>query len=186
MLLGVQYNCEHGIDLPGSAKIEKRAPRLSFLLLDQLIGWIRKIARPVSEHPNYYPTKGQHNKIILQLRKIEGFSIRQVEMADYGVSSEKFWINTIVKPEDDPFYKTLNRQRGEKITLVNQGQIDIQRAEYDKQVGIIGHSGEMQKQRMEADTHRYEQEQLGFTYQQKEGFEVMKRIAENEGSRSDL
>lgn len=108
------------------------------------------------------------------------------EMSDYGVSLEKFWINTILKPETDPFYITLNRQRGEKVTLVNQGEIDKQRAEYDKQVGLIGHSGEVLKQKMDIDARRYEQEQLGFTYQQKEGFEVMKRIAENEGSGSDL
>lgn len=108
------------------------------------------------------------------------------ELIDYGVALEKFWINTILKPEQDPVYITLNKQRGEKVTLVNQGQLDMQRAEYNKQVGIISYSEEQQKQMMNVDTQRYEQEQLKFTYQQKEGFEVLKSMAKNEGSGSDL
>jgi len=108
------------------------------------------------------------------------------EMADYGVALEKFWINTILKPETDPFYTTLNRQRGEKVTLVNQGEIDMQRADYQRRVGIIDHTGEVQKRKMDIDAKRYEQEQLGFTYQQERGFDVMEKVAENEGSGSDL
>ena len=108
------------------------------------------------------------------------------EMADYGIALEKFWINTILKPENDPFYITLNRQRGEKITLVNQGELDMQRADYQRRIGIIDHTGEVQKLRMDIDAKRYEQEQLGFTYQQERGFDVMEKIAQNEGSGSDL
>lgn len=108
------------------------------------------------------------------------------EMADYGIALEKFWVNTILKPENDPFYITLNRQRGEKVTLVNQGEIDMQRADYQRRVGIIDHTGEVQKRKMDIDAKRYEQEQLGFTYQQERGFDVMEKVAENEGSGSDL
>lgn len=108
------------------------------------------------------------------------------EMADYGVSLEKFWINTILKPESDPVYITLNRQRGEKVTLVNQGELDLQRADYQRRVGIIDHTGEVQKRKMDIETKRYEQEQLGFTYQQERSFDVMEKVAENEGSGSDL
>lgn len=108
------------------------------------------------------------------------------EMDDYGVFLSKFWINTILKPENDPFYQTLNRQRGEKVTLVNQGELDLTRADYDRQVGIVGHTGEIQKRRMDIETKKFEQEELGFTYQQDRGFDVMEKIAENEGSGSDL
>ena len=82
------------------------------------------------------------------------------EMADYGIVLEKFWITTILQPETDPFYIMLNRQRGDKVALVNQGEIDMQRADYRRRVG--------------------------FTYQQERGFDVMEKIAENEGSGSDL
>lgn len=108
------------------------------------------------------------------------------EMADYGIILEKFWINTVLKPENDPFYITLNRQRGEKVTLVNQGEIDIQRADYKRRVNIIDHTGEVQKKQMDIDTQRYEQEQLGYTYQQARGFDVMEKIAKNEGGGADL
>ena len=108
------------------------------------------------------------------------------EMADYGIALEKFWINTILKPENDPLYITLNRQRGERVTLVNQGEIDMQRADYQRRVGIIDHTGEVQKRKMDIDTKRYEQEQLGFTYQQERGFDVMEKVAESEGTGADL
>lgn len=108
------------------------------------------------------------------------------EMADYGICLEKFWINTILKPENDPFYITLNRQRGEKVTLVNQGEIDMQRADYERRVGIIDHTGEVQKRRMDIDAIRYKYEQLGTTHQQERGFDVMEELAKNEGSGSDL
>lgn len=108
------------------------------------------------------------------------------EMADYGIVLEKFWINSILKPETDPFYITLNQQRGEKVTIVNQGELDIQKADYKRKMGLIDHTGEVQKRMMDIDTKKYEQEKLGFTYQQQRGFDVMDRIAENEGSGSEL
>lgn len=108
------------------------------------------------------------------------------EMADYGVCLEKFWIKTVLKPETDPFYITLNRQRGEKVTIVNQGELDIQKADYQRRIGVIDHSGEVQKRMMDIDAKQYEQEKLGFTYQQARGFDVMEKVAENEGSGSDF
>lgn len=108
------------------------------------------------------------------------------EMVDYGIVLEKFWINTIQKPENDSLYVTLNRQRGERVSLVNQGEIDMQRADYQRRVDVIQHTGDVQKKKMDIDAKRYEQEQLGFTYQQSRGFDVMEKVAENEGSGSDL
>ena len=108
------------------------------------------------------------------------------EMADYGVSLEKFWISTILKPENDPIYKLLARQRAESVTLVNQGEIDAQRAAYEAKTSVIRHGGEVEKKKMDVDAQRYEQEQLGYTYQQRRGFDVMEEVAQNEGSGSDL
>lgn len=108
------------------------------------------------------------------------------EMIDYGMALEKFWINTILKPETDSLYINLNRQRGEKVTLVNQGELDIQRADYERKVGVISHAGAVEQRRMDVDVKRYEQEQLGYTFQQEHGYRVMEKIAENEGSGSDL
>lgn len=108
------------------------------------------------------------------------------EISDYGVTLVKFWINTINKPENDPVYRTLLRQRAERVTLVNQGEIDMQRANYNTQVQIINHSAETQKEKMNIDVKKYEQETLGYDWVTKEQFDVMKRLADNEGSGSDI
>ncbi len=108
------------------------------------------------------------------------------EMYDYGIALEKFWINTILKPEDDNYYIKFNQQRGERITLANQGELDIQRADYDRKVGIISHAGIVEQQKMDIDVKGYEQQTLGYTYGQMRGFDVMEKIAQNEGSGSDL
>lgn len=108
------------------------------------------------------------------------------EMSEYGICLEKFWINTITKPENDQTYITLNRQRGEQLTLVNQGELDIQRTEYERRKNVLEYSGVIQKQQMDVDLKRYEQEQLKITQQEREGYEIMKILAANEGSGSDL
>ena len=102
------------------------------------------------------------------------------EMDDYGIVLEKFWINAILKPETDQIYIDLRRQRGEKITLANQGELDAQRAENLRRVSVIEHTGVAQKERIDVDTQRYKQEQLGITYIQERGFDVMEKIAGNE------
>lgn len=107
-------------------------------------------------------------------------------MEDYGVTLEKFWVNNIAKPENDPFYIELNKQRGEKVTLINRGELDIAKADYSRRIQIIEHTGEVEKQRMDIDMKKYEQEQLGYTYQQSRGFDVMEKVAANEGSGSEL
>lgn len=108
------------------------------------------------------------------------------EMLDYGVKLVKFWINAISKPENDPVYRTLLRQRAERVTLVNQGEIDMQRANYDTQVQLIHHNAVAQKEKMNIDVKKYEQDILGYSWQMKEQMDVMKRLADNEGSGSDI
>lgn len=107
------------------------------------------------------------------------------EMEDYGVYLEKLWIHTINKPENDPVYKTLLRQRAERVTLVNQGEIDMQKANYNTQVELIRHSAVTGKEKMNIDVKKYEQDTLGYTWQQQEEYDVMKRLADNEGTGSD-
>lgn len=103
------------------------------------------------------------------------------EMADYGVALEKFWISTIIKPKEDKFYNTLNYQRGEKKSIVQQGELDLQCADYQRRIGLIDYAGVIQKQKMDIEAQRYRQEQLGYTYQQARSFDVMEKMAANEG-----
>lgn len=120
-----------------------------------------------------------------ELAKVLKIKISE-EMSDYGVSLEKFWINTILKPETDEYYIKINRQRAEKIALANQGELDLQRADIERKVGIISHAGTVEQTKMDIDMECYKQKQLGYTYQQGRGFDVMEEVARNEGSGSDL
>lgn len=123
-----------------------------------------------------------------KLDEISSIMLKRIdaEMEDYGVHLVKFWINNVRKPVEDPFYQTVIRQRGERITIWAQGELDLKAAELEKQKQLIGYSGDIEKQRLDIEMKKYEQDKLGYTYQQKESFEVMKKIAENEGSGSDL
>ena len=103
------------------------------------------------------------------------------EMADYGIVLEKLWVNTVKKPEEDPTYITLNRQRAEKITVANQGEIDIQRADYRRQIEIINHTGEDQKRRMDIDTKHYADRVLDISEREKLAAEIAKYLAQNPG-----
>lgn len=154
---------------------------------------------------NYFKTPIQmYIKTMLpQILREKGFSIFEVEkeladvsallktkvseeMSDYGIKLEKFWINTIVKPEEDQFYITLNRQRGAKVTTVNQGEIDKIKAQYGSEVEVIEYAGKVRIKEMDIDIQKHAQDKLGFTWQQGRGFDVMEKIAQNEGSGSDL
>lgn len=108
------------------------------------------------------------------------------EMADYGISIEKFWINAILKPEDDPYYRGINKQRAEKVNIENQGQLDIRKAEYKRQLGIIDYSTDIEKKKMDVDIEKYRQGALGYSYQQEQSFDVLKKMASNEGVGSGL
>lgn len=109
-----------------------------------------------------------------------------IEMADYGISLEKFWIETIIKPEKDPVYVKLNRYRGDKVTLVNDGILAEIQAENISKVKLIEHAGKVQRQMMDTDAKANDANKLGYTVQQEWGFEVLKEAAKNEGAGSDF
>ena len=56
----------------------------------------------------------------------------------------------------------------------------------NRQLDLIRYQTEVDKTKMNIDAEYYSQQKLGYTYQQKQGFEVAKKMAENEGSGSDV
>ncbi len=104
------------------------------------------------------------------------------EMADYGISLEKFWVQNIVKPENDPFYITLNKQRGQEITIANQGKLDAQKAQNQVNIEMIHHSAEMTKQRDYTDVKAYDQQKRGYSFSQEQLYEVLGKMAENQSA----
>lgn len=153
---------------------------------------------------NFKPILNMHIKNIfpkiLRQNKISIFSIDEHltdlasaikekiadELWDYGFALEKLWINTIVKPENDMVYQQFNQLKAEEMLAANQGKIDMTKAEYDRKISLIVKSGEIERDRWDVDLEKYRQDQLGYTRQEMEKFEVLKLLAQNEGSGSDL
>lgn len=107
-------------------------------------------------------------------------------MAEYGISLEKFWIATIVKPESDPTYKELIKLRARGATIDTQGALDKKQANIDAEVQVLRYGGEIAKKKMDAEAQAYAQKTLGYTYQQQRAYDVLDKAAENEGPGSVL
>lgn len=96
------------------------------------------------------------------------------ECNDYGVEVVKFWINSFVKPENDPIYIQLKGLRGRSLT-------DVQEAMLQQQVDIIKQQTKAQKIVMEAQAMAEKRKTEGYTIQEERAFDVAERLAANEG-----
>jgi len=91
----------------------------------------------------------------------------------YGVSMERFFVTTIVKPEEDKNYRRFKE-------LHFRQYADIAEAKLRQQTGLIDQ--ETQKQRMVIEAEGLAQKRAleGYTYQDERGFDVAERVAANE------
>lgn len=96
------------------------------------------------------------------------------DFADYGIEICQFWINAIVKPENDPLYCKLRELRGEQITAIEDAQLQ-------QRVNIIHQQTEAQKMSIQAQALAQKRQVEGYTYQQEKAYGVAERLAENEG-----
>ena len=96
------------------------------------------------------------------------------DFIDYGVEICQFWINTIVKPENDPFYCKLRELRGGQVSAIGEAQLQ-------QQVDIIHQQTEAQKMSIQAQTLAQKRQVEGYTYQEEKAYGVAERLAENEG-----
>ena len=115
---------------------------------------------------------------------LESFSedIREMLIPDfdeYGVSIEKFFVTTILKPDGESQYETFK-------DLHFRQYADIQKAKLRQQTEIIDAQTEAQKTVISSQARATSRAQEGYTYAQEKGFEVMHAVAENEGTGSDL
>lgn len=95
------------------------------------------------------------------------------DYADYGLSLERFYVTTIVKPDGDTAYEKFK-------SLHFRQYADIAEAKLQQQVGVIEAETAAQKTVIASQAIAKKREQEGYTYQQEQGFEVAKRVAENE------
>lgn len=95
------------------------------------------------------------------------------DFADYGVSLERFFVMTIVKPEGDRQYEKFKE-------LHFRQYADIAEAKIHQQVGVINAQTEAQKTVIVSQAMATKRAQEGYSYHQERGFDVAEQVAQNE------
>lgn len=95
------------------------------------------------------------------------------DFADYGLSLERFFITTIIKPEDDKAYQQF---RDLHVRLYT----DVAEARLRQQLGVIEQETQAQRTIIEAQGIAQKRSIEGYTFQQERGFDVAEKMAQNE------
>lgn len=95
------------------------------------------------------------------------------DFADYGVTLEKFFVTTIVKPDGERQYEKFKE-------LHFRQYADIAEAKLRQQVDIIEAETEAKKTIIESKALAEKRATEGYTYGQERGFVVAEKVAENE------
>lgn len=97
------------------------------------------------------------------------------DFLDYGLSLERFFVTTIVKPDGDKAY--------EKYKDIHIRQYsDVAEAQLRQQVGIIDQQASAQRLVIESAAIAQKRAQEGYTYQDERGYGVAEKAASNEGA----
>ena len=97
------------------------------------------------------------------------------DFTDYGMSMERFFVTTIVKPEEDGSYRRFKE-------LHFRQYADVAEAKLRQQTGIIDQETQKQRMIIEAEGLAQKRTVEGFTYQDERGFDVAERVASNEAT----
>lgn len=97
------------------------------------------------------------------------------DFADYGVSLERFFVTTIVKPDGDKAYESF------KDLHIRQ-YADVANAQLRQKVGIIDQQTSAQKMVIESAALAQKRAQEGYTYQAERAYDVAEKVAQNEGT----
>ena len=95
------------------------------------------------------------------------------DFADYGVSLERFFVTTIVKPDGDRQYEKFKE-------LHFRQYADIAEAKLRQQTDLIYAQTEAQKVVIDSQAQATKRAQEGYTYAQERGFDVAEKVAQNE------
>ena len=95
------------------------------------------------------------------------------DFADYGISLEKFFVTTIVKPDGDRQYEKFKE-------LHFRQYADIAEAKLRQQTDLIYAQTEAQKVVIDSQAMATKRAQEGYTYAQERGFDVAEKVAQNE------
>ncbi len=95
------------------------------------------------------------------------------DFADYGISLERFFVTTVVKPDGDRQYEKFKE-------LHFRQYADIAEAKLRQQTEIINAETEAQKTVIDSKAQAAKRAQEGYTYAQERGFDVAEQVAQNE------
>lgn len=96
------------------------------------------------------------------------------DFEEYGVTLNRFFVTTIVKPDGDPQYEKFKE-------LHFRQYADIAEAKLKQQTDVIFAQTEAQKTVIESQALAQKRATEGYTYQQERGFDVAEQAAQNEG-----
>jgi hypothetical protein len=95
------------------------------------------------------------------------------DFGDYGIALERFFVTTIVKPEEDGQYKRFKDLHFRQFA-------DVKEAQLRQQVGVIEQQTEAQRMVIEAQATAQKRVLEGYSYQEERGYDVAERVASNE------
>ncbi len=97
------------------------------------------------------------------------------DFLEYGISLNRFYVTTVVKPDGDPQYERFKN-------LHFRQYADIAEARLQQQTDIIYAQTEAQKVVIDSQAQATKRAQEGYTYQQERGFDVAQDVAKNEAT----
>jgi membrane protease subunit (stomatin/prohibitin family) len=95
------------------------------------------------------------------------------DFMDYGISMERFFVTTIVKPEEDGNYRRFKELHFRQFA-------DVAEARLRQQTSIIDQETQKQRMILEAEGMATKRQLEGYSYQDERGFDVAERVAQNE------
>lgn len=95
------------------------------------------------------------------------------DFEDYGISLERFFVTTVVKPDGDSAYEKFK-------SLHFRQYADIAEAKLRQQTAIIDEETKAQRLVIESQAIAQKRATEGYTYQQERGFDVAQDVAKNE------
>lgn len=95
------------------------------------------------------------------------------DFEEYGLTLEKFYVTTIVKPEEDRAY-----QRFKELHF--RQYADVAEAQLRQQIGLIDQQTQAQRMVIEAQGIAQKRALEGYTYQDERSFDVAERVASND------
>ncbi len=95
------------------------------------------------------------------------------DFMDYGIALERFFLTTILKPEEDRTYQRFK-------DLHFRQYADITEAELRRKVGIIDQKTQAERMVIEAQSIAQKRMLEGYTYKDERSFDVAERVASNE------